>query len=238
MSRYATLADEIVGLLGLSVPPIAITFRDAVPDDIARYRSTYPPPTEDGRTGAVAAGCVFWMKGQDGTFATMPEDHANCSVGSLTHGLITLEEAAGRSDVKAVCEANWVQPEIFPHIPTIETRPASIVYGPLSETPAEPDVVLLRMVGKQVMQLHSALPSLRFEGKPQCHIVAIAKEHGDVAVSVGCMLSRVRTGMANHEVTCAIPGGRLAEVVAALKEVCEADRLVASYASEDGKRFA
>ena len=238
MSRYAALADEIVGLLGLSVSPIAITFRNTVPDGIARHPGAHPPPTEDGRTGAVAAGCVFWMDGQEGTFATVPEDHGNCSVGSLTHGLITLEEAAARSDVKAVCEANWVQPEIFPHIPTVETPPASIVYGPLSESPVEPDVVLLRMVGKQVMQLHSAAPSLRFEGKPQCHIVAIAKESGDIAVSVGCMLSRVRTGMANQEVTCAIPGGRLAEFVAALKEVCEADRLVASYASEDGKRFA
>ena len=237
MSGYATLAEEIVDLLGLSVRPIALAFRDTVPDDIARYRSTYPPPTEDGRTGAVAAGCVFWMEGQDESFATVPEDHGNCSVGSLTHGLITLEEAATRSDVKAVCEANWVQPEIFPHIPTVETRPASIVYGPLSETPVEPDVVLLRMVGKQVMQLHAALPSLRFEGKPQCHIVAIAKERGEVAVSVGCMLSRVRTGMANQEVTCAIPAGRLGEVVAALKEVCAADRLVAAYAGEDGKRF-
>ena len=201
MSDFETLADEIVDLLGLSVPPIAITFRAAVPDRIGRYRGTYPPPTEDGRTGAVAAGCVFWAEGQNGTFATVPEDHGNCSVGSLTHGLITLDEAATRSDVKAVCEANWVDPEIFPDIPTVNARPASIVYGPLSETPVEPDVVLLRMVGKQVMQLHSAVPSLRFEGKPQCHIVAIAKEREEVAVSVGCMLSRVRTGMPNQEMT-------------------------------------
>ena len=237
MSDYAAVANKIVDLLGLSVSPIAITFRDTVPDDMARYGGTYPPPTEDGRTGAVPAGCVFWVEGQNGTFATVPEDHGNCSVGSLTHGLITLDKAATRSDVKAVCEAKWVDPEVFPHIPTVASRPASIIYGPLSETPTEPDVVLLRMVGKQVMQLHSAVPSLRFEGKPQCHIVAIAKERGDVAVSVGCMLSRLRTGMPNQEVTCAIPGSELGAVVRALKGVCEADRLVASYASEDGKRF-
>ena len=167
MSDYAAVANKIVDLLGLSVSPIAITFRDTVPDDMARYGGTYPPPTEDGRTGAVPAGCVFWVEGQNGTFATVPEDHGNCSVGSLTHGLITLDKAATRSDVKAVCEAKWVDPEVFPHIPTVASRPASIIYGPLSETPTEPDVVLLRMVGKQVMQLHSAVPSLRFEGKPQ-----------------------------------------------------------------------
>ena len=238
MSEYETLADEIVELLGLSVPPVAITFCDAVPDDVDRYRGIYPTPTEDGRTGAVAAGCVFWAEGQKGTFATVPEDHGNCSVGSLTHGLITLGEAATRADVKAVCEAKWVDPEIFPDIPTVAARPASIMYGPLSESLDEPDVVLLRIMGKQAMQLHSAVPSLRFEGKPQCHIVAIAKEQGDVAISVGCMLSRVRTGMPNQDMTCAIPGSKLRAVVAALKSVCEADRSVASYASEDGKRFA
>ena len=234
MSDYQTLTDEIVDLLGLSIAPLAITFHDAVPDGVKRFEGAYPPATEDGRTGAVSAGCVFWVEGLKATFATEPEDHANCSVGSLTHGLITLEEAASRADVKAVCEANWVQPEIFPAIPTVKAQPAAMVYGPLAETQGEPDVVLLRLVGKQVMQLHSAVPSLRFEGKPQCHIVAIAKEQEEVAVSVGCMLSRVRTGMSNSEVTCAIPGSKLGDVIASLKEVCEADRLVASYA----KRFA
>ena len=237
-SDYQGLTDEIVDLLGLSIAPLAITFHDTVPDGVKRFQGVFPPATEDGRTGAVPAGCVFWAKGLNATFATEPEDHANCSVGSLTHGLITLEEAASRADVKAVCEANWVQPEIFPAIPTVNARPAAVVYGPLAETRSEPDVVLLRLVGKQVMQLHAAMPSLRFEGKPQCHIVAIAKEQDEVAVSVGCMLSRVRTGMSNNEVTCAIPGSRLSDVIASLREACEADRLVASYASEDGKRFA
>lgn len=83
MSEYETLADEIVDLPGVSVLPIAITFCDAVSDDVDRYRGIYPPPTEDGRTGAVAAGCVYWAEGQKGTFATVPEDHGNCSVGCM-----------------------------------------------------------------------------------------------------------------------------------------------------------
>ena len=88
------------------------------------------PPPEDGRTGAVAASCVFWTKAAERTFSTVPADHGNCSVGSLTHGLINLEEAATRADVQAICEAKWVDPEIFPHVPTVKTRPESIVYGP------------------------------------------------------------------------------------------------------------
>ena len=56
-------------------------------------------------------------------------------------------------------------------------------------------------------------------------------------VSVGCMLSRVRTGMPNTEMTCAIPGSRLAEVVQQIKTTTVIDGTVANYASEDTRRF-
>ena len=70
-----------------------------------------------------------------------------------------------------------------------------MIYGPLAETPVDPDVILLRVNGKQLMVISDAWPGLRIEGKPQCHIVAIAKEQGELAASVGCALSRVRTAM-------------------------------------------
>ena len=134
-------------------------------------------------------------------------------------------------------EAGWVSPEAFPSIPAVRERPAAITYGPLGEEPGEPDVVLVRINAKQAMVLSDALPDLRFEGKPQCHIIPMAKEQGAVAISVGCMLSRVRTGMANHEMTCAFPGGRLGEVVEAIERTREIDDTVAAYAADDAKRF-
>ena len=131
MSDFQAQSEQIQSLLGLTHSPTAITFCDQVPDGISNFDGAYPEPTEDGRTGAVAAGCVFWSEASNKTFATVPSDHANCSVGSLTHGLISLEEAATKADVQAVCEAKWVNPEIFPHIPTVQNKPAAIVYGPL-----------------------------------------------------------------------------------------------------------
>jgi uncharacterized protein (DUF169 family) len=115
-----------------------------------------------------------------------------------------MEEIAQNADVAALCETGWVTREAVAKIAVVREKPTSIVYGPLPEMPVEPTVILLRLNGKQQMLLHDAWPGLRFEGKPQCHIVAIAKESGEIAVSVGCMLSRVRTGMSNNEVTCAI----------------------------------
>lgn len=234
----ASQAEALTSLLGLSHPPLAITFSSEAPGGIAPFDAAMPEPTPDGRTGRVAAGCVFWVEARDKTFTTVAEDHGNCSVGSLTHGFKTLEEAAQGADVAALVESEWVTPDVFPHIPTVAQKPRFVTYGPLAEASSGPDVVFIRLNGKQAMLLHDAWPDLRVEGKPQCHIIPIAKEAGEVALSVGCMLSRVRTGMSNNEVTCAIPASKLGELLDRLKTANSADLKVAAYAAADAKRFA
>ncbi|MFL6216201.1 MAG: DUF169 domain-containing protein [Blastocatellia bacterium] len=235
--NWKTMAGELSALLGLQTPPLAITFSESAPEGVARFESNVPEPMADGRTGKVPAGCVFWMEAASKTFTTAPEDHANCSVGSLTHGLKSIEEVAGNSDVAAILESGWVTLDIVPLIPVVKQRYDSITYGPLAETVIDPDVVFLRINARQAMILSDAVPGLKFEGKPQCHIIPMAKEHDAVAVSVGCMLSRVRTGMSNNEMTCAIPAARLGEVVGLLKQTAVADNAVAAYASKDAARF-
>jgi len=236
MEDWRGLADGLQQGLATHAPPIAITFHDAIPD-VERFEPPMPPPAPDGRTGRVSAGCVFWMRSTSRTFTTVPEDHGNCSVGSFTHGMKSLGEVAGNSDVAALLECGWVTTELMHQIPAVRTKPAAVTYGPLAETPHDPDVVLLRLTARQLMVLSDAIPGLRVEGKPQCHIVAIAKESGEAAASVGCQLSRVRTGMANSEMTCALPAARLADVVARLRDTSAVDRLVAAYAAEDARRF-
>ena len=159
-------------------------------------------------------------------------------MGSVTHGFKTLEEVGNNSDVAALLESGWVTMDVVPQIPVVTQKPGAVVYGPLAETPVDPDVILLRVNGKQMMTISDAWPGLRIEGKPQCHIVAIAKEQGEPAASVGCALSRVRTGMNVAEMTMAIPGSRLAEFVTTLEQTASVDNVVARYAADDAKRFA
>jgi len=237
MTDWSHLAGELSDALVLATPPIAITFHDEAPAGIDPFDAPMPAPLDDGRTGRVPAGCVFWNHAFDRTFSTVAADHANCSVGSVTHGFRTLEEVADHSDIATLLDAGWVTMDVVPQIPTVQTRPGSVTYGPLAATPVDPDVVLLRLNGKQLMVLTDALPGLRIESKPQCHVVAVAKEAGEVAASVGCALSRVRTGMAATDMTCAIPGYRLAEVVDAVVSTAAADTRVARYAAQDAKRF-
>jgi uncharacterized protein (DUF169 family) len=236
--NWNELAGRLNASLSLAVPPIAISFRAAAVGDIAAFDAPMPDPLPDGRTGRVPAGCVFWMHAADATFTTVAEDHGNCSVGSLTHGFKTLDEVAGNSDVAALLETGWVTMDIVPQIPVVTEKPAQVVYGPLAQTPIDPDVVLLRLNAKQLMVVSDAVPGLRIEGKPQCHIVAIAKEQGEIAASVGCALSRVRTGMAATEMTCAIPASKVDDVITAIERNAAADAAVAHYAADDAMRFA
>ena len=234
----AALDCELRELLGLAVAPIAIAFVDTVPADVARWLGTMPAPTADGRTGAAPAGCVFWNKAIESAFATVAADHGNCSVGSYTHGFKTLAEAAQGADVQALVGADWVTMEAAAKIPSVGKKPAAVLYGPLAAAAFDPDVVFLRLTGKQLMLVNDAWPEMRFEGKPQCHIIPIAQGAGELAVSSGCMLSRVRTGMSNNEVTCALPAAKLGELIGRLKRAQAADMKVAVYAAEDAKRFA
>jgi uncharacterized protein (DUF169 family) len=234
---WSVLATALADELHLATPPLAITFTDARPEGVEAFDDPMPDPLPDGRTGSVAAGCVFWIAAAERTFSTVAEDHGNCSVGSVTHGFLALEDVAGNSDVAALVDSGWVTMDVVPRIPVVRERPGAVTYGPLAETTIDPDVVFLRVNGRQLMVLSDAIPGLRIEGKPQCHIVAVAKEEGVPAASVGCALSRVRTGMQPTEMTCALPAGQLAEIVASVQRNAAADTTVAKYAADDARRF-
>jgi uncharacterized protein (DUF169 family) len=235
---WPALASRLESSLNLASAPLAITFSPEPIPGVDLFDEPIPAALDDGRTGRVPAGCVFWMKAADRTFGTVAADHANCSVGSLTHGFIDLDEAATKTDVATMLEVGWVTMDIVPQIPVVTEQPGAVTYGPLTDTPVDPDVVFLRLNAKQLMVLSDAIPGLRIEGKPQCHIVAVAKEQGEVAASVGCAASRTRTGMPATEMTCAIPASRLPEILDAIETNAVADAAVARYAADDAQRFA
>src|SRR5580704_12547367 len=192
MTDHRSLADALSKALHLAVAPIGISFGDEAPAGVAAFAEPMSEPAADGRAGRVPAGCVFWVRAAERTFTTVPDDHGNCSVGRFTHGLASLEEIGGNDDVAALLDSGWVDTEAVGGIPSISRRSEAITYGPVAEADSLPDVVLLRVNGRQMMVLSDALPGLEVEGKPQCHIVARAKEHGELAASVGCALSRAR----------------------------------------------
>jgi uncharacterized protein (DUF169 family) len=235
--KQAVLSDALTDLLGLEHAPIAITFHNELPDDgVPRFEAPMSEPTEDGRSGRAAAPCVFWMHAHERTFDTLAEDHGNCSVGRYTHGFADAAEIVDKSDVAALLDVGWVTMEAFAGVAALSRRPKGVRYGPLAEAGATPDVVLLRVTPRQMMEINDAV-EVDWSGKPQCQILPKAANDGAIAASMGCALSRARTGMSDDELTVAVPGHRVEELVAALRPVTTADGAVVGYAVADLARF-
>jgi uncharacterized protein (DUF169 family) len=235
MSTLTAVHAELVALLGLVHAPVAITFHDTVPTDVKWFDEPMTEPTEDGRTGRVPAACVFWDRAHTASFTTAPADHGNCSVGRFTHGMVGAEGILDKTDVGTLLEVGWVTMEAFGGVAALGHSPAAVSYGPLAEVTGEPDVVLLRVSPKQMMEIADAI-AVEFSGKPQCQIIPRAAS-GVVSASMGCALSRARIGMSDDEMTCAVPAGRLDELVEGLRAVCRADEAVVGYALADKARF-
>ncbi len=236
MSQTAQ-SDALTGLLALEHSPIAITFHDELPaDGVPLFDEPMSQPTEDGRSGRAAAPCVFWMHAHERTFDTLAEDHGNCSVGRFTHGFAEAADILDKSDVAALLDVGWVTMEAFAGVAALSRRPKGVRYGPLGAALSQPDLVLLRVTPRQMMEINDAV-EVDWSGKPQCQILPRAAEMGVIAASMGCALSRARTGMGDDELTVAIPGNRIDELVTALQPVTVADAAVVGYAKADLARF-
>jgi len=172
VTSTAELADALTKLLMLAHPPVAVSFRNGTP--FADVEEVVKQP----------AGCGYWAPAEKGRLQTKPSDHANCSVGSYTHGLIDLEAAATGDDTARLLSSGWVGESDLANAPHLPFRPQEICYEPLAET-SQPDVVLLRLSPCALMTLQGACSQIRLVSKPQCQIVPLAYA-GEMVVSPGC----------------------------------------------------
>jgi uncharacterized protein (DUF169 family) len=217
----AALARRLTELLDLEHAPVAVTIHQSEPDaDIAALRPEAEP-----------AGCCFWAHGARRAVVTSATDHANCSVGSYTHGFASLADAAAGADTAALVGSGWVSEADLVAASSIPYTPAAVSYAPLRDV-ADADVVLLRVTASSLMALQGAVPDVSLVGKPQCQIVPLALS-GEPVVSAGCAVSRARTGMPADELTCALPAAAVSEIVARLERSRSADAAVSAYADAD-----
>jgi uncharacterized protein (DUF169 family) len=237
-TSWRTLAARLKAALGLAHEPVALAFSMEPPPGVAAYRSAAPAPTWSGRTGAVPAGCCFWAEAEEASFTTTAADHANCSVGSYTHGFLALADAAARDDTEVLLASGWVSEADLVATPAVAEAPEHVSYGPLRAAAFEPDLVLLRLSPEALMTLQSACPELELAGKPQCQIIPRAREEDALVASIGCAVSRARTDLPAGELTCALPARRLATTVERLERAAGAEQTVAGFAHADRKRFA
>lgn len=214
---FASSGAELKSLLGLKNPPIAIAFLKERPAGIRK------------NTDAVPSGCVFWTKAFTETFYTDPLDHANCNIGSFTHGFLAPESVSldKAADIKLFQDTGYFPVNEFGKVPRMLSEPAFVAYAPLHKAPFEPDVVLLVCVPQQAMLIAEAAESPKLMGAPTCGAIPMAYNEGHVGISLGCVTNRVRTGIKPNELVVTIPKDVLPGFMANLRRRVGSNNLVA-----------
>jgi uncharacterized protein (DUF169 family) len=220
------LEQRIGAAVKLARRPVAVTFLDAAPGGVPRFSGTEP------------SGCSFWRLAAGGqVFYTVPENHFNCAMGAYTHN-ITLSperETETAQTLKMMFDLGYVKPEEVPQIPRLTKAPAAILYAPLGESQATPDVVLVACTPAGAMLLNEAAnragiasgaPAL---GRPTCMALPASLQNGMI-LSLGCIGNRVYTGLSENEMYVVVRGRDLAAVVDALEVINSANAALNDYA--------
>jgi uncharacterized protein (DUF169 family) len=213
---YKELGVEIQNLLNLEHPPVAISFTNAPPAGVKKIAES------------VSAGCVFWFRAFYDEFYTSREDHANCNIGSFTHGFIEPSQVSLDicPDIRLMIQAEYLSLSDFGGLPRMTKPTKYVAYAPLKSTSFEPDVVLLVANAEQAMLVSEASGPTKTLGKPTCSAIPYAYNEHNVAISFGCITNRVRTGLKPSELVVTIPKSELDTFTAKLRQAVHANNAV------------
>ena len=212
---------QLEQLLGLTVPPVAIAFRDTAPPSMRRIDASAP------------AGCRYWRLAADGkVFYTEAEDHYSCPVGAHTHGVDLPAPVAQELQglIQNMVQLQYIRLEDIPKIPRRQEPFRKALYAPLATAPFEPDLILVRATGKQLMLLAEAAHAAGVAsggatlGRPTCGILPQALQSGQATASFGCIGNRVYTGLGEDEAYYVLPAAHVSGIIEQLTILVEANR--------------
>src|SRR5215475_10316357 len=88
----------------------------------------------------------FWQEAATRTFVTSAKDHELCAIGVHTHhlsGVSASQQTELQEALKAMGGLDYVRAEEVAAIPVVQREAKHVVYGPLTDFPVDPEVVLL-----------------------------------------------------------------------------------------------
>ncbi|MFT5657376.1 MAG: hypothetical protein ACI9KN_000649 [Gammaproteobacteria bacterium] len=226
MSTYQHQAEQLMNSLGLPQQPIAITFCNELPNEIANF------------DGVVPAGCSFWQHAATKTFATSASDHELCSIGVHTHNL-SGATAAQPTELKTTLEAmiglDYVRESEISAIPVVAGQHKYVIYGPLSESKVEPDAVLLFAQAQQGLILTESITRVDGDmpaamGRPACAVIPQVMNLEKAAMSLGCCGARAYLDALNDSIALwALPGKKLSAYCDQIEILANANKTLTMF---------
>src|SRR5215471_7422738 len=113
----------------------------------------------------------------------------------------------------------------------MSAAPTYVAYGPLPGISFEPDVVLIVANPQQAMLMGESSNDTKLMGAPTCQAIPYAYNNHQIAMSLGCVTNRIRTGIKPTEMVVTIPKEQLGEFVGKLEKRVAANNDVAEAVS-------
>ncbi|HEY1374241.1 MAG TPA: DUF169 domain-containing protein [Candidatus Binatia bacterium] len=223
--NYQEPANVLKSSLALSLPPIAVAFCDEIPVGVAPF------------DGAVPAGCAFWEKAAAGAFATTAQHHALCAIGMHTHNLphTPATQSELQDALQAMAGLDYVRADEVAAIPVAPRRARHVVYGPLGDFPAPPEVVLIFADARQGLVIAEAAARVdrgapAAMGRPACAVIPQVLNSGVAAQSLGCCGARAYLDALSDGVALwAFPAAKLEEYCREIQALSSANRTLATF---------
>lgn len=218
------IAQQLTTDLNLTTPPIQITYLESAPPGVPRYPGISP------------SVCTFFAEGRSGPFYADLKAHEACEVGAFVLGVAPEGELGERlmSTIGLMHQEGYLAPGEEAKIPRNATPPKFVAYGPLGSLPSPPTNVLLFANPKSAMlAVEAAGGSAPMNGRPMCAIVPTLNQGAKVAISVGCIGSRIFTGLPDEQMIVGIRGDHLAAFAQSVKKTRQANQVIGT---EDQRR--
>jgi len=216
------IAAQLTKDLTLETPPVQISYLDAAPAGVPKH------------PGGVPSVCTFFAFGGEGAFYASLPQHEDCEIGAFVLGVPPAGEVGGRlmATIGNMQKEGYLNPGEEAHVPHNTSPPKFVAYGPLGSLPMAPTAVLLFAPPSAAMLASEAAGSgedgrpVATNGRPMCAIVPILNQGAPVALSLGCVGSRIYTDMGIDKMVIGIRGDHLTRFAEKLRRIVRANEIV------------
>jgi uncharacterized protein (DUF169 family) len=216
------IAAQLMRQLDLDTPPVQVSYLNEPPNGVPEH------------PGGVPSVCTFFAFGTEKPFYAGLPAHEDCEIGAFVLGVPPAGELGGRlmGMIGMMQKEGYLNPGEEAHVPHNATAPKFVAYGPLGSLPMPPTGVLIFARPKGAMLAVEAAGSgadaapVPMNGRPMCAIMPIMNQGAPVAVSMGCVGSRIYTDMGSDKMVVGIRGDHLAAFAKKLETIVRANALV------------
>ncbi len=224
--NLADLARDLTRDLALTSPPMQISYLEAPPHGVPLH------------PGGAPSVCTFFSEGRSRAFYADLHAHEACEIGAFVHGIAPEGEVGARlmATVGQMQKDGYLAPGDEAKIPRNAKPPRFVAYGPLGSLPVPPTNVLLFASPKSAMlAAEAAKGPVPMNGRPMCAIVPTLNQGAPVALSLGCVGSRLYTGMGDAALVVGVRGDHLEAFARTVRAIRVANDAVER---EDARRKA